>query len=323
MYINAFKQQLKRRIESVYAFIGADDGSKDEGLALICNAMETSNIIRMDSTFLPGDILTELNSQLLFSDKKIVLIKDAESFKDDELKSILSYSKNPGTSLVLFCAWNARIKKFFTLSKSVIIDCFKPFPRQTAAAVRSRLAKEGKRIDDAAMSALIEISRNSSVDVELNVSKLISFKADSAVITRDDIEKISTSRETDSVFEFTWRMLEGKTAETAHDAENLSTAGEIGCMGYARGLFEKLLMLKQRQRENESISSGDAKALGIFDKNQQAIAVKIVTGTSEKTLAEAYKTILETYENYKSGVPGAFANAAVKVSGFFGKGGKA
>jgi len=172
------------------------------------------------------------------------------------------------------------------------------------------------------MSALIEISRNSSVDVDLNVSKLISFKADSAVITRDDVEKISTSRETDSIFEFTWQMLGGNASGLVQKAEKLKTDGEMGCLGYARGLFEKLLTLKQRLRENQSIDAADARALGIYDKVQAATAVKLVTGTSEKTLVEAYKTILETYENYKSGIPGSFANAAVKVSGFFGKGGK-
>ncbi len=323
MYIDAFKQQLKRRLAPVYVFIGADDGCKNEGLELICTALGSSNITRMDSTFLPGDILTELNSQLLFSDKKIVLIKDAEDFKNDELKAIFSYSKNPGTVLVIFCAWNARLKKFFTSSKSVIVDCYKPFPWKTAAAVRARLAKEGKKIDDMAMSALIEISRNSSVDVELNVSKLISFKADAAIITRDDVEKISTSRETDSIFEFTWQMLGGNASALVQKAEQLKSADEIGCLGYARGLFEKLLTLKQSLRENQSIDAGDARALGIYDKTQAAAAVKLVIVTPEKALVEAYKTILETYESYKSGVPGAFANAAVRVSGLLGKGGKA
>ncbi len=323
MYINAFKQQLKRRLEPVCVFIGADDGCKNEGLKLICAELGSTNIIRMDSTFLPKDILTELNSQLLFSDKKIVLIKDAEGFKNDDLEIILSYSTNQSTALVIFCAWNARLKKFFTSAKSVVVDCFKPFPRQTAAAARAMLAKEGKKIDDAAMSALIEISRNSSVDIELNVSKLISFKADASIITREDVEKISTSRETDSVFEFTWQMLCGNVPDMVKKAEELKTDGEMGCLGYTRGLFEKFLVLKQKIRENKSISVDDARALGIYDKSQQAAAVKLVTATPEKTLEEAYETILETYENYKSGMPGAFANAAVRVSGLFGKSGKA
>jgi len=323
VYIDAFKQQLKRSIEPVYIFIGADDGCKNEGLALISTALGSSNIIRMDSTSSTGDILSELNSQLLFSDKKIVLINDAEGFKDAELTSILSYSKNAGTALVMFCAWSARLKKFIASSKSASIDCFKPFPWKTAANVRARLAKEGKKIDDSAMSALIEISRNSSVDVDLNVSKLISFKADSHIITREDVEKISTSRETDSVFEFTWQMLNGNASALVKKAEKLNTDGEIGCLGYARGLFEKFLTLKQSLRENKSIDISDAKALGIYDKNQAESAVKLVKDTSENALIEAYKTILETYENYKSGIPGAFANAAVRISGLFGKGGKA
>ncbi|MDO9513910.1 MAG: hypothetical protein Q7J59_04795 [Elusimicrobiota bacterium] len=323
MYIDALKRQLERRVNPVYVFIGADDGCKEEGFGLICKALGPSSIIRTDPAFPPGDILTELNSQLLFSDKKIVLIKDAEGFKNEELTAILAYSKNSTTVLVIFCAWNARLKKFFTSPDIVVVDCFKPFPWKTAAAVRARLAKEGKKIDDAAMSALIEISRNSSVDIDLNVSKLLTFKADDAVVTQDDVERISTSRETDSIFEFTWQMIGGDAVSLLQKAEQLKSDGEMGCLGYARGLFEKFLTLKQKIREGQPVNINDAKALGIFDKNQQEAAVRIVSSTPEKKILEAYKTILETFEKYKSGQPGAFANAAVKISGFFGKGAEA
>jgi len=323
VYLDAFKRQIERRVNPVYVFIGADDGCKEEGFELICKALGNSNVIRMDSAFPPGEILAELNSRMLFSDKKIVLLKDAEGFKNEELTSILSYSKNSETVLVIFCAWNARLKKFFTAADIAMVDCFKPFPRQTAADVRALLAKEGKRMDDAAMSALIEISRNSKVDIDLNVSKLITFKADDSVITLDDVEKLSTSRETDSVFEFTWQMLEGASPSLLQKAEELKSEGEMGCLGYARGLFEKFLTLKQKIREGQPVNINDAKALGIFDKNQQEAAVRIVTSTPEEKILEAYKTILETFEKYKSGEPGAFANAAVRISGFFGKGGEA
>lgn len=324
MNLNVFKQQIKTLISPVYVFLGQDDKTKTDGLEIIRRQLATNNIRRMDSSIPSSDILTELNSEDLFSDKKIILLNRAEEFKPADLKYILDYEKSGSTSLVIFCAWKAPLKKLFESLKIPVIDCYKPFASKLAADIRERFKKEGKSIDNPAISSLIEISRSNSSDIEMNIDKLLNFRSDEQIISMEDVKRISTSREQESVFEFAWEIIENNsTSSILKKAAHFKPSDEIGIMGFLRGLFEKLLVLKEKLKNNNSIGEYDAKSLQIYNKTQAAAAVRFVKKTPEAVIVECYKEILETFEKYKSGQTGAFQNALVTISGLLGKGGKA
>jgi len=81
-----FKNQIKKELKPVYVFIGKSEKLISEKFS--------NEIIKFNHENSPSEILNELNSNSLFSKKKIVLIKEGEKFKKNDLKQILEFHKS-------------------------------------------------------------------------------------------------------------------------------------------------------------------------------------------------------------------------------------
>lgn len=315
-----FLNSVKTSIAPVYVFMGAEDSLKNKGEKLIGKKFCADNRIKMDSQNSTAEILGELNSESLFSKKKIVTVKDAELFKTADLKTLLGYSKNPNTVLVLFSRWNPKINKFFLKNKISPIDCFPPFPDALAREVRSRVKAEGKNIEEEAVQTLLSISRNDSGEIDGNLDKILNFVGDEKTITQKTVETVSSGREL-NIFEFSREMLSSKTKKVMQSCEKIDRRDYFACLGFLTKRFETLLMLKSLQTTGKNIEDETLRKFKIIKKDMPHIR-KFLYRTTIENIEKCYKTLLETYENIKRGQENSFTNAILKISRTLGERGK-
>jgi len=317
-----FLNSVKTRIEPVYVFMGADDSLKNKGENLIYKTFGADSRIRMNSLNSAAEIVGELNSEFLFSKKKVVTVNDTEIFKTNDLKTLLGYERNPNTVLVFFSKWKPEIKALFQKNKISPVDCFPPFPDALAREIRSRVKAEGKNIGEEAMRELLSISRNSAEAAYSNLLKILSFIGDEETITKETIEKVGDEKEFLNVFEFFKELLTGKSENILHRCEKTDKRDYFPYLGFLTKRFETLLMLKEIQKDTKTLGDDVLKKYKIIRKDMPYIR-KFLYGTTSETLVKSYKIILETYENIKRGQENAFANAALKILQVLEEGGHA
>jgi len=316
-----FLNSVKTSIAPVYVFMGADYSLKSKGEKLISKNFCADTRIKMDSQNSAAEILGELNSESLFSKKKIVTVKDTELFKTADLKSVIGYSKDPNTVLVLFSRWNPKINKFFLENKISPVDCFPPFPDALAREVRNRVKSAGKNIEEDAVRTLLSISRNDSGEIDGNLDKILNFTGDEKTITQETVETVSSGREL-NVFEFSRELLSlNKSKKVVQRCEKIDKKDYFAYLGFLTKKFETLLILKGLQADGKTIEDGTLRKFKIIKKDMPHIR-KFLHTAQIKTIEKCYKIILETYENIKSGEENAFINAILKISRALGERGK-
>ncbi|MFH1958047.1 MAG: DNA polymerase III subunit delta [bacterium] len=307
-----FLNSVKTRVDPVYIFMGVEDSLKTKGENLVSKNFGADNRIRMDSLNSAAEILGELNSEFLFSKKKVVTVKDAELFKVADLKSLLGYERNPNTVLVFFSKWKPEIKNLFQKNKISPVDCFTPFPDALAREIRSSVKAAGKNIEEDAIRELLSISRNSSEAIDSNLVKILSFLGDEKTITKETVGKAGDENELLNIFEFFKELLQGRSENVLRRCERTDKSDYFPYLGFLTKRFETMLMLKEIQKDAKTLGDETLKKFKIIKKDMPYIRT-FLYGTTTETLVKCYKIILETYENIKKGQENAFTNAALKI----------
>ncbi|MFQ5481103.1 MAG: DNA polymerase III subunit delta, partial [Thermodesulfobacteriota bacterium] len=111
------------------------------------------------------DALMTIKTMPAFSDKRLVIIKNASSLKADQKKAMLEYLQDPSpTSILVFVSTAAKLPrnedKFLkAIKKNGVVKAFRP-PREEGALqwLATEASKEGKTISNEARKNLIELT---------------------------------------------------------------------------------------------------------------------------------------------------------------------
>lgn len=311
MQWNEFAQRLKTKTDSVYVFMGPAGAIKEKGFELISGKFSPGNITRCDEQKNASEILEELNSTSLFASEKLVLVRGANRFSPDDIKALISYKQSPETSLVLFFEWDKKLNQMFQERQISPVACFNPENEALLRGIKSKVSRAGKNIGPEAVEALIDISGADIGEISTNIEKALNFAGDEAELTKENIEKVSTSSEVQDIFDFSWGILKADPVKTLNKFSRIDKNNLFGALGYIRKMFENLLVLKEYQTKND-FSEGASKIK--LHKNNVREAREFVNKTPVLKIKKCLLLILETYEKIKSGETHAFENALTAVS---------
>jgi len=304
-----FKNQIKKELKPVYVFIGKSEKLKETGLKLISERF-SNEIIKFNYENSPSEILNELNSNSLFSKKKIVLVKEGEKFKKNDLKQILEFHKSSDVILVIFCDWKREIVDIFNQKDIEKVDCFEPFADEIRRFIFEKTFSLGKKIDEDATSLLISISNGSLSEVEKNLDKILLFCGDEKSINTDMILSLSTSSYEENVFDFVEKFIKNPK-QSVSKIPHIEKKEYFNYLGMLRKQIESALILKGFSQEKQ-VYKGLEK-LRLKEKKAQPL-IRFAERNSFEKLEESFKIINLGFFRIMQGNENAFSETIFKLS---------
>jgi len=143
-----------------------------------------------------GDILNAADTLPFLSEKRVVIVKDAQKLESSEAQILAEYLANPVDSACLIFLYNANTKKKSSAlakkceaSKScVAVDCRKQYDYEVKAFIQSQFKKLGKTISLQGVDRIIEDNGLDLYNINNEIEKLSLYTAGKPEVTVDDIE---------------------------------------------------------------------------------------------------------------------------------------
>ena len=149
-----------------------------------------------------AEVLNACKQYPMFSDKKVVLLKEAQSMKEKELERLESYIINPLSSTILFVSHKEKKvdgkTKFAKVlkTKTELLTTKKLYANQLPDWARGMIQKLGLNIEQKALMLLVDHIGNDLSRIQNEIEKLAVNLKGRTTITEDDIERyIGISKE--------------------------------------------------------------------------------------------------------------------------------
>ncbi len=214
-------------------------------------------------------IISSCNSFPMMSDKKLVLVKEAQEmdfFKrpsENNIQLFKNYLKKPNPSSVLvICHKNKSIDKRGKLYKSftentIILDSSskdnKVYDNQLPAWISREVSQKGFKIDDESIFLIIENVGNNLERINNSLNKIISNKDDNSIKKEDVLNFVGISREY-NFFEFQDSLID-KDSIKFSKITNYFTSNENKypfqqLLVYIFSFYSKMLIIKNNNLNN-------------------------------------------------------------------------
>jgi DNA polymerase-3 subunit delta len=272
----------------VYFFCGEEEFFIDQ----LVDAVEANVLTETEKAFnqttiygkdATGQIVIETCRRLpMMSDKQLVIIKEAQSFK--EIDSIINYLKNPVKSTILVIAYKHGLpdkRKSFgkeIQKQSVYFESNPLRDYQMPPWIKKYIKDKGYKIDDAAVALLAEYTGTDLSTVANEISKLVINKPKGSNITSADIETgVGVSKEYNS-FELS-NALANKDVTKAHKIVNYFVAnpknGPIPLvLGTLQGFFSKVWVCYHNRQKADNDLAALLRVNPYFVKDYKAAVAK-------------------------------------------------
>lgn len=260
-------------LKPVYYLSGTDGLRIEQEAAGIVAAalrpgLETFNYEAFDGKeSTAADVLRAASTLPAFSDKRVVVVKDAGLIKAAEAASYIDYLNDPCPSTCLVFIAPGRPDKKFALVQAVIkagylkaIDCLSAgeLPRWIAGEAK----KQGKTITPAASARLVEIVGTQLRDITGELNKVILYAGENPQIEAGDVEDCCSECRQDTGFALT-NAIAAKDVKTALKVlEKESNKEPLMILGSIARQIRIILKLKALLRKRVS-QGGLAASAGI------------------------------------------------------------
>jgi len=163
-------------------------------------------------------VLDELRTLPFLSERRVVIVDDADKFVSDNREVLEKYAGNPSTTgvLVLICdSWrsNTRLAKLLVAGAGEVIVA-EPMKGAKAISWLVQHAREnGKMFGPGAAESLVRVVGNDTGRLSGELEKLTLYVGNRKTIDTDDIEALCGVTAEQSIFLINDQVAEGKTAE--------------------------------------------------------------------------------------------------------------
>ena len=229
----------------------------------------TDNIIKynLDESTI-GDILLEVSTVSMFSDKKIVICENSnfltsESKKDEEIDSLMKYINNPFEDVYLiFIVNNEKLderKKIVKDLKKVskVLICNRVDDHNLNNYIYNYFKDNNYDIDMSLVRIIKDKVKYDLSNIINECDKLMNYKDNNKKITKEDIENVITENIEDNVFSLTDAILNKDISKKIKIYKDLLLMGEepikliVMIANQFRLLLQVKLMVKNDYRQNE------------------------------------------------------------------------
>jgi DNA polymerase-3 subunit delta len=218
-----------------FLFLGPEIGEKKEAIAAIRRDLAADGVPVEETIFYAGETPVAAISDILlngslFADTRFFIIKNAESIREKEdIKPFVSCLKSPRSRTVLILvSEETRIAKFLeeAIPPRRRRTFWELFDNQKTDWVRDFFRREGCRIDEEGVEAILEMVENNTESLRRECSRLILFLGKNRTVNAADVEEwLSHSRE-ESAFTLFSRIAWGDLSKSLESLHSLLGARE-------------------------------------------------------------------------------------------------
>lgn len=168
-------------IESITGAIFPDKSSRDLNMNIFYG---TENSI--------GDVISAAMSFPMFSDFKLIVVRDFHHLQINDVASFKKYLERPQKSCCLTLSATEQVKKDIDAAlqkNSTIVDCPKVKPWRLSKWIQNYCRENNYTIDNYCAGYLAEQTGENLLALEKELQKIYSFKGSDKNITQKDIEQ--------------------------------------------------------------------------------------------------------------------------------------
>lgn len=257
-------------LKPVYYIYGTDDFLAEEELKALKAAALTGGFASMNYHVFEGkninasEAISAASTMPAFSQRRLVLIKGAESIKAAQEKDFFEYVKDPSPSTCLvFLADTARADRnsaFFKYlgDKGYLRQCNRLSERDLLSWIKKEVKKDGKAISDGAAQKLVSIAGNRLRDIKGELEKIILFTGEKTRIEDSDVEDVGVDLKEETIFGLSEAIGEKDVKKALKVFTKLSGEEPVKVLGAISRQIRVLLKLKALLRKK----TPDAQAAG-------------------------------------------------------------
>ncbi len=266
------KQKSAKSIESVYVIAGRESGSVnaqcDKVLdMLLAPEQRATGLFNADPSGVSiRDVLDELRTLPFLTERRVVLVRNADTFVSDNRELLERYFDNPsdtGILVLTVSSWSARTKlakKLGKVGRLISIEQLKAW-QLPSRLKQYALDAHDKRLGEDAARFLVEITGDNPGQLYNEIDKLALFAESEKAITVKHIEALTGNNRMFDVFAVIDSILDGNVAKAVERlrkmfAEDRSTEFTVvGAFAFHfRRLFNAKSMLDKGARPADVIS---------------------------------------------------------------------
>lgn len=190
----------KNNLLPVYALVGADKLKIQYVLKRLENKLEKLGDLSFNSNSFDGETsnaaeIIQACIQMPFaSEKRYVLVKNAEKLRKSNAEELINYLENPASTTILVLIYsklakNTKVYKACQkISSTAIIDCSPPKKYKIAEGLISVSRSYGGSINLDAAEKLVELIGEDTMHLDAEIQKLL-LNSDSKTITIEQVNK--------------------------------------------------------------------------------------------------------------------------------------
>ncbi len=240
----------------VYMFSGEERFLIDEGVRIVKakfleEGLKDFNYDVYSASDIGADKVIDTAETLpVMAEKRVIVVKEADEWAAKDKEIITGYLKNPShsTCLILTASKTDKREKFFTSieKNGVVIVCQPLYKDGLRKWVIQRLRQSGKSIDKDALDILTEVAGNDMLSLNNDLEKLILYCNDRKTISTKDVEAVSSSMRSFSVFEVVNAIIDSRLKDAVFSLRRAIDDGEPPVRVFYFILREFRMMLKAR-----------------------------------------------------------------------------
>ncbi len=200
-------------VRPAYAVFGDEEHSKGEAiLAIRAKAIEDGDPAMCYAEFDGAsaslrDVLDELRTLPFLSKRRVVLVENADKLVEagkDHLNRFLESPPESGTLILSLAKLDARTRLAKTLLNwGAAVECKRLYENQVPGWIMQRVRARGKSMDTPTARLLAELAGTDLGMLAAHIEKLVTYVGDRPRITADDVEAMTITDRTRTVFELT------------------------------------------------------------------------------------------------------------------------
>ena len=218
-------------------------------------------VAHFDATVELAAVFDELRTAPFLAPRRVVIVRDADTFVTAWRKRLEEYLKAPsatGVLVLIVSNWRAPTKLDALVKKiGQMFDCSEVDARTLPRWLRQAAAKHGKKIATDAMELLIQWVGADRAALATEMEKLAAYVGSRDTITGQDISAVVTAAAGPGAFALTDALVAGDAAAALAALDGMLTVrgAEFRVLGIIRWHLGRVLLAHQRQRAGRAPES--------------------------------------------------------------------
>jgi DNA polymerase-3 subunit delta len=264
--------KVKRKLELIYVIAGKETSLVNaECDRLLCELIEpqqrTTGLLKAEAGYVSAsDVLDELRTAPFLTDKRVVLVKNADEFVSENRQLLEKYFGNPcptGVLVLTVSSWAANTKLAKKLpSVGTLVRVTGPKPWQLPQRlVQYASDAHSKNLSKAAAELLIELTGDELTRLYGEIDKLALFAEGEEKITETHVESLTGHNRLYNAFAVIDACLAGEVAKAVERLRNMFAEDKsteytvVGAFAFHfRRMFNAKVMLEEGIRPGEIAS---------------------------------------------------------------------